>query len=87
MHETAIDGDGNIERDFSFTPMWSNSDLSQLVTCKQNKLKGNIHANFRQTRRCKRYPQLYTHMGTIDNIILNIMDLMICARWQLTAKH
>ena len=83
MHETAIDGDRNTELDFFWiTTMWSNSNLSQLITCSENKLSGNVHGNFWQIRRCKRYPQLYTHTETIDNITLNIMDLMICPRRQ-----
>ena len=28
------------------------------------------------------YTQLFTHIGTIDKIIKNMMDLMICTRWQ-----
>ena len=36
MHETAIDGDRNIEPDFLFTTMWSNLNVAQLVTCKQS---------------------------------------------------
>ena len=36
MHETAIDGDRNIELDIFVSTMWSYSNLSQLVTCKRS---------------------------------------------------